>query len=30
VKFQPGWEIKEYVCLENNKDLLHLGTKEPK
>src|SRR6202035_4000707 len=23
VKFQPGWEIKEYVCLENNKDLLH-------
>ena len=30
IKFQPGWEIKEYVCLENNKDLLHLGTKEPK
>jgi hypothetical protein len=30
VKFQPGWEIKEYVCLENNKDLLHLGTTEPK
>jgi hypothetical protein len=30
VKFQPGWEIKEYVCLENNKDLMHLGTKEPK
>ena len=30
VKFEPGWEIKEYVCLENNKDLLHLGTKEPK
>ena len=30
VKFQPGWEIKEYVCLENNKDLIHLGTKEPK
>ena len=30
VRFRPGWEIKEYVCLENNKDLLHLGTKEPK
>jgi hypothetical protein len=30
IKFEPGWEIKEYVCLENNKDLLHLGTKEPK
>jgi len=30
IKFEPGWEIKEYVCLENNKDLLHLGTSEPK
>lgn len=30
VKFQPGWDLLEYVCLENNKDLLHLGTKEPK
>ena len=30
VNWQPGWEIKEYVCLENNKDLLHLGTTEPK
>ena len=30
VKWQPGWEIKEYVCLENNKDLIHLGTTEPK
>ena len=30
VRWQQGWEIKEYVCLENNKDLLHLGTSEPK
>jgi len=30
VKWKPGWEIQEYVCLENNKDLLHMGTKEPK
>ena len=30
IKFEQGWEIKEYVCLENNKDLLHLGTTEPK
>ena len=30
VKFEPGWDLLEYVCLENNKDLLHLGTKEPK
>lgn len=30
VKWKPGWEIQEYVCLENNKDLLHMGTKQPK
>jgi hypothetical protein len=30
VKFRPGWEIQEYVCLENNKDLTHLGTTQPK
>ena len=30
VKFQPGWEIKEYVYLENNKDLIHMGTTEPR
>jgi hypothetical protein len=30
VRWEKGWEIKEYVCLENNKDLYHLGTTEPK
>jgi hypothetical protein len=30
VKFRPGWELQEYVCLENNKDLQHLGTSGPK
>ena len=30
VRFRPGWEIKEYVCLENNRDLVHLGTVAPK
>ena len=30
VPFRPGWDLYEYVCLENNKDLMHLGTKEPK
>jgi hypothetical protein len=30
VPFKPGWDLLEYVCLENNKDLMHLGTKEPK
>ena len=30
VRWRDGWELQEYVCLENNKDLLHLGTKEPK
>jgi hypothetical protein len=30
IPFKEGWEIIEYVCLENNKDLLHLGTAEPK
>ncbi len=30
IPFKEGWEILEYVCLENNKDLLHLGTREPK
>jgi hypothetical protein len=29
VKWRQGWEIQEYVCLENNKDLLHLGTSAP-
>jgi len=24
-----GWDLLEYVCLENNKDLPHLGTKQP-
>jgi hypothetical protein len=30
VPFREGWELFEYVCNENNKDLLHLDTKEPK
>ena len=30
VPFQPGWDLLEYVCLENNKDLEHLGTKGPR
>jgi len=30
IYFRPGWELLEYVCLENNKDLIHLGTTEPK
>jgi len=30
VTFRPGWDLLEYVCLENNKDLQHLGTTEPK
>lgn len=30
VKFRPGWDLLEYVCLENNKDLMHLDTKEPR
>jgi hypothetical protein len=30
IPFREGWDILEYVCLENNKDLLHLGTTEPK
>jgi hypothetical protein len=25
-----GWDLLEYVCIENNKDLLHIGTTEPK
>jgi hypothetical protein len=25
VKFRPGWDLMEYVCLENNKDLVHIG-----
>ena len=29
VRFRPGWDLLEYVCLENNKDLQHLGTTEP-
>jgi len=30
IPFKEGWEVIEYVCLENNKDLLHIGTTEPK
>jgi hypothetical protein len=30
VKFRPGWDLYEYVCLENNKDLTHIGTTQPK
>jgi hypothetical protein len=30
VPFRPGWDLLEYVCLENNKDLEHLGTKGPR
>ena len=30
VKFRENWELLEYVCLENNRDLVHLNTKEPK
>lgn len=30
IPFREAWEIIEYVCLENNKDLLHIGTTEPK
>ena len=30
VPFRAGWDLLEYVCLENNKDLMHLGTTEPK
>src|ERR1700685_1068092 len=30
VKFKPGWDLMEYVCLENNKDLTHIGTSVPK
>jgi len=30
VKFRPGWDLLEYVCLENNKDLAHLDTNSPK
>lgn len=30
VKFRPGWDLMEYVCLENNKDLAHIGTSTPK
>ena len=30
VPFKAGWELMEYVCLENNKDLIHLSTTEPK
>ena len=26
----PGWELLEYVCVENNKDLIRLNTTEPK
>src|SRR5579863_5409936 len=29
VKFRPGWDLLEYVCLENNKDLTHIGTTAP-
>jgi hypothetical protein len=30
VKFRPGWDLMEYVCLENNKDLGHIGATTPK
>jgi len=30
VKFRPGWDLLEYVCLENNKDLMHIGATTPK
>lgn len=30
VKFRPGWDLLEYVCLENNKDLAHIGASTPK
>jgi hypothetical protein len=30
IPFRPGWELLEYVCLENNKDLIHIGATEPK
>jgi hypothetical protein len=30
IYFRPGWDLMEYVCLENNKDLIHLNTTEPK
>ena len=30
VKFRPGWDLLEYVCLENNKDLGHIGATTPK
>jgi len=30
IYFRPGWDLLEYVCLENNKDLIHLNTTEPK
>src|ERR1700722_19153349 len=30
IKFKPGWDLMEYVCLENNKDLAHIGTSEPR
>jgi hypothetical protein len=30
IYFRPRWDLLEYVCLENNKDLIHLNTTEPK
>src|SRR3984893_2456492 len=30
IYFRPGWDLVEYVCLENNKDLIHMKTMEPK
>ena len=30
IYFRPGWDLLEYVCIENNKDLIHLNTTEPK
>jgi hypothetical protein len=30
VKFRPNWDLLEYVCLENNKDLAHIGATTPK
>jgi hypothetical protein len=30
IPFRAGWDLLEYVCLENNKDLMHLDTQGPK
>jgi hypothetical protein len=30
VPWREGWDLLEYVCLENNKDIEHLDTQGPK